>query len=185
MRKSRPILAKNWEWRMFYSSNLNNLSVFVQFCTHTLQFICENSCLNSANFTCRVIFRVILENFSLAQKCYTQVSFVIVVTNSMSLYFPFGLFLFGLFVFLYFCLFAQVDFASSGLLESFTCGMGWDWSSKFIGLLRAPSVLIKWRRNNLRAWSWYPVYHQDILLYFSCFFLKGPYFSFLFHLLRI
>ena len=93
---------------MFYSSNLNNLSVFVQFCTHTLQFICENSCLNSANFTCRVIVRVILENFSLAQKCYTQVSFVIFVTNSMSLYFPFGLFLFGLFVFLYFCLFALI-----------------------------------------------------------------------------
>ena len=80
--------------------------------TNSLQLICENSCLNSANFTCRVIFRVILENFIRAQKDFTQESLVTFVTNSISVYFLFGLLSFCLSVFLSFC--PLVHFASFG-----------------------------------------------------------------------
>ena len=51
--------------------------------TNSLQLICENS--SSANFTCRVIFRVILENFTQAQKYFTQVSLVANSTSALIL----------------------------------------------------------------------------------------------------
>ena len=69
---------KNWEWTMFYSSILNKLSVFVQLSsqiqTHSSYF--ENSSLNSANFTDRVLFfALILKSFYPSQKIF--VTFVI------------------------------------------------------------------------------------------------------------
>ena len=75
--KIAPSLAKIWEWRMFYPSNLNKLSVCAippQIQTHSSSFVKTLARLNSANFTDRVFFRV---NSTQAQKYFPQVSLVV------------------------------------------------------------------------------------------------------------
>ena len=53
--------------------------------TNSLRLFCENSSLNLANFTDRVIFCVtFFENFTPAQNYFSQVRPVPLVTNSMS-----------------------------------------------------------------------------------------------------
>ena len=77
MRKSQHFWPRNWEKKMFWSSILNKLSVFCAIIysnTNILQLFCENSSLNSANFTDRAIFTLILENLARTQffchKCF-------------------------------------------------------------------------------------------------------------------
>ena len=54
--------------------------------TNSLKLFCEDSSLNSENYTDRAIlgFMLIFDNFTPAQKYFTQVSPVTVVTNSES-----------------------------------------------------------------------------------------------------
>ena len=73
-RVNGDIFGKKWEWRMFYSSILIKFSVFVQLstqiCTKSLHLFFENSCLNSATFTERVIFGVNSWQFYLSPKIF-------------------------------------------------------------------------------------------------------------------
>ena len=81
--------------------------------TNSLQLICENSCLNSANFTCRVIFR---EFYPSPKIFYTG------VISDFCHKFHICVFPVWFVVFLSFCIFVflswLVNFASSGVLEA-------------------------------------------------------------------
>ena len=69
---------------LIYFEQIVSLSAIIYSNTKSFHLFCENPGLNLANFSDRVIFALILENLTPAQKCFTQVSLVPLVTNSMS-----------------------------------------------------------------------------------------------------
>ena len=74
---------------MFYSPLLNTLSVFVlKYKLSPVIFWKPTYNINSAKYTERLVFRLILENFTRGQKCFTRAR---LVTNSRSVYKLLGL----------------------------------------------------------------------------------------------